>query len=113
MAIDSTEINPRPMPDADRFALVSKALADPRRFALLERIAAQPEVGCRELLQGCPLTQATVSHHLKGLMGAGLVAVRREGKHAFFRAIPGGLDDYLDELRRRLSGSVTGGSPSP
>ena len=95
------------MPDDDRFARVCKALSDPRRLALLERIAAGPEVGCRALMQACPVTQATVSHHPKELAAAGLIAVRREGKHAYLRAVPGGLDDYLAELRRRLAASIT------
>ena len=69
----------------------------------MERIAAEPEVGCQSLLKGCPISQATVSHHVKELAEAGLVAVRREGKHAFFRAIPEEVDAYLAELHRRLS----------
>jgi ArsR family transcriptional regulator len=92
-----------PAMDGVQFARIAKALADPRRLALMERIAAEPEVGCRLLMIGCPISQATVSHHIRELAEAGLVTVRREGKHAFFKAVPEEVDAYLAELHRRLS----------
>jgi ArsR family transcriptional regulator, arsenate/arsenite/antimonite-responsive transcriptional repressor len=89
--------------DGVRFARIAKALADPQRLALMERIAAQPEVGCQALLKACPVSQATVSHHVRELAEAGLVVVRREGKFAYFRAVPEEVESYLAELGRRLS----------
>ena len=89
--------------DEARFLRIAKALADPRRLALMERIAAQSEVGCQTLLKDCPVSQATVSHHVHELTEAGLVAIRREGKFAFFRAVPEEVEAYLIELHRRLS----------
>jgi ArsR family transcriptional regulator len=87
----------------DQFARAAKALADPKRLSIMERIAAQEEVGCQSLLKGCPISQATVSHHVRELAEAGLVAIRREGKFAYFRAVPEAVDAYLAELRRRLA----------
>ena len=69
----------------------------------MERIAAEAEVGCQALMKGCPVSQATVSHHVRELAEAGLVTVRREGKHAFFRAVPEEVEAYLAELGRRLN----------
>jgi ArsR family transcriptional regulator len=89
--------------DEARFVRIAKALADPRRLALMERIAAGSEVGCQALLKDCPVSQATVSHHVHELAEAGLIAVRREGKFAFFRAVPEEVEAYLTELHRRLS----------
>jgi ArsR family transcriptional regulator len=89
--------------DEVRFARIAKALADPQRLALMVRIAAESEVGCQALLKDCTVSQATVSHHVRELVEAGLVTVRREGKYAFFRSIPDEVDAYLSELRRRLS----------
>ena len=105
MAIDpdSTRGGPGPTMDGVRFARMARALAEPQRMALMERIAAEAEVGCRALLEGCPVSQATVSHHVRELVEAGLVAVRREGKYAFFRAVPEAVDAYLAELGRRIS----------
>lgn len=85
-----------------QFRRVAKALADPRRFAIYERIASTPELACQRMSECFPVSQATVSHHLKELAGAGLVESRREGQYVFYRALPETLDAYLAELRRRI-----------
>jgi len=60
-----------------RRTAILKALADPRRFALMERIAkASRPVGCAE-------ARTTLSHHVKELETAGLVHVEREGKYIY------------------------------
>jgi ArsR family transcriptional regulator, arsenate/arsenite/antimonite-responsive transcriptional repressor len=60
--------------------LISKALSDPRRLGILQRIAARKCMGCSALLESVPITPATMSHHLKELEAAGLIDTRREGK---------------------------------
>ena len=93
--------------DAQRFQRVAKALADPRRFEILERIAAAgPELACRSLNECFPVSQATISHHLKELTGAGLVEARREGQYVFYRTCPRVMRDYVAELERRLASVV-------
>jgi ArsR family transcriptional regulator, arsenate/arsenite/antimonite-responsive transcriptional repressor len=86
----------------DQFHRVSKALADPQRFALLERLAAEREVACQELVEAFPVTQATISHHLKELHYAGLISARREGKCMHFSVDRGVMKEYQAELARRL-----------
>lgn len=85
-----------------QFQRVAKALADGRRFAIYERIAGTPELACQRMSECFPVSQATVSHHLKELAGAGLVESRREGQYVFYRALPETLNAYLAELRRRI-----------
>jgi ArsR family transcriptional regulator len=64
-----------------RRAAILKALADPRRFELLECIAsADCPLGCASALQVLDISPATLSHHVKELEAAGLVYVEREGK---------------------------------
>jgi ArsR family transcriptional regulator len=88
---------------AEQFQRVAKALADPRRFGIFERIAAAgPELACQRLCDCFPVSQATVSHHLKELTGAGLVESRREGQYVYYRARPDVLRAYLAELQRRV-----------
>jgi ArsR family transcriptional regulator, arsenate/arsenite/antimonite-responsive transcriptional repressor len=102
--------------EIDQFQRVAKALADPRRFEILEHIARQAEVGCRRLCDCFPVRQATISHHLKELSGAGLVESRRDGQFVYYRSRPDVLDAYLAELMRRLavqSSSGVKGSPLP
>jgi ArsR family transcriptional regulator len=72
-----------------RQAAILKALADPRRFELLQGIAkAACPMGCAQARAALAISPATLSHHIKELETAGLVEVRREGKYHYlsFRA---------------------------
>lgn len=76
---------------AHRTAML-KALADPRRFELLEQIAkAQCPLGCAQARSAMPISAATLSHHIKELETAGLIHVRREGKFHYLSLKPGAL----------------------
>ena len=88
--------------DAIQFSRVAKALADPRRFALLEMIAGADEVACKRMVEVLPVSQATISHHLKELATAGLIEARREGQCGHYRVRPGILAEYLAQVERRL-----------
>ncbi len=73
-------------------ALVLKALADPRRFELLQKIAMNGcALGCAQALAALPISAATLSHHIKELETAGLIDVRREGKYHYLSLRPGVL----------------------
>src|SRR5262249_61480010 len=89
--------------DAEQFDRMAKALADPRRFEILEHIAQQAEVGCRRLCGCFPVRQATISHHLKELASAGLVESRRDGQFVYYKTRPAVLEAYMGELRRRMA----------
>lgn len=65
---------------AEQRIAISRALADPKRFAMLQQIAAEPVLPCAGLSMHGSIRPATVSHHLKELQGAGLIAVEREGR---------------------------------
>lgn len=59
---------------------IAKALADRTRLKIYEHIAGHPRVVCGQLVKLQGVTPATVSHHLKILSGAGLIACQREGQ---------------------------------
>lgn len=65
------------------FRAIAKALSDPRRYQILQKIAASKECTCMELRKNFPITAATLSHHLKELESAGLISIPREGKFAY------------------------------
>ncbi|HZI41847.1 MAG TPA: metalloregulator ArsR/SmtB family transcription factor [Gemmatimonadaceae bacterium] len=93
--------------DHERFARIAKALADPRRFQILEEIANCREVGCQRLCEQFPVAQPTMSHHLKELARAGLIEPWREGQFAFYRFRDDVLQEYLHALEDRLGMEVT------
>lgn len=88
--------------DREQFARIAKALADPRRFEILETIAGCSEVPCKQIVESFPVSQATISHHLKELATAGLIEVRREAQCSHYRPRHGVLAEYLAEVSRRL-----------
>ncbi len=76
-----------------------KALADPRRFELLERIAKNNcPLGCAQARTAMPISAATLSHHIKELETAGLIEVRRKGKFHFLSLRPGVLEALASTL---------------
>ena len=88
--------------ESQQFQRIAKALADPRRFEILQHIAQQAEVGCQRLCGCFPVRQATISHHLKELASAGLVDSRRDGQFVYYRTRPDVFEAYMAELRRRM-----------
>lgn len=97
--------------ESQQFQRIAKALADPRRFEILQHIAQQAEVGCQRLCGCFPVRQATISHHLKELASAGLVESRRDGQFVYYRTRPQVFEAYMAELRRRM-GVEPGSAPT-
>jgi DNA-binding transcriptional ArsR family regulator len=63
---------------------VFRALADPTRRALLERLR-RSEQSVRQLAEPFRMTQPAVSQHLRVLRDAGLVRARRDGREQLYR----------------------------
>ncbi|MNZ56763.1 Biofilm growth-associated repressor [compost metagenome] len=70
--------------DSDELAALCKAGGDPLRLNVL-RVLANDSFGVLELAQIFATGQSGMSHHLKVLAQAGLVATRREGNAIFYR----------------------------
>lgn len=90
---------------ARQFQAVAKALADPRRMALLESIGSEREYSCQKLCSQAGVTKGTVSHHVRELMHAGLIEERKEGQYAFYEVRREVLAAYAAELLRRVARS--------
>lgn len=80
--------------DAQRRALVFKALADPNRLRLLSIVKAgdSGEACVCDLTEPLDLGQPTVSHHLKILVEAGLLHREKRGTWAYYSLVPGALE---------------------
>jgi ArsR family transcriptional regulator len=85
---------------ADVLAHSFAALADPIRLRLLSFIASsdQDEVCACELVTPSGRSQPTVSHHMKILVNAGLVAREKRGLWVWYRVVP----ERLEALRAAL-----------
>ena len=84
-----------------QFELIAKALADPRRMALLQAIASEEECACQKLRNEFPVSKATISFHIKELVRAGLIEARRQGQFLHCEVRRETLEAYTAELLRR------------
>jgi ArsR family transcriptional regulator, arsenate/arsenite/antimonite-responsive transcriptional repressor len=89
-----------PLSDEARLALATrfKALGDPTRVAIVNRLAGAGEV-CVCAFEDLGLSQPTISHHLRILREAGLVDVSRRGTWAYYRLVP----ESVERLSRALA----------
>lgn len=74
----------RPMPRAATTSDIFNAVAEPRRREILNYLA-DAELPVGDLVIKLQLEQPSVSKHLKVLRDVGLVRVRRNGRHMFYR----------------------------
>jgi ArsR family transcriptional regulator len=88
---------------AESLAARFKALSDPARVAIVNRLAGANDVCVCEFRLG--LSQPTVSHHLRVLREAGLIEVaRKRGTWVHYRLVP----EAVEQLAFAL-----GGAPRP
>jgi len=81
--------------EAERLAVVAKALGDPIRLQLVDVLRRHAGKVCVcELIPLFDVGQSTVSHHLKVLRDAGLVASERRGLWAYYYVLPDALDAF-------------------
>jgi ArsR family transcriptional regulator len=90
---------------AETLAKVFKALGDPVRLRLLSMIASRDggEVCVCDLTPAFDLSQPTISHHLKLLKQAGLIASERRGTWVYYRLLPE-MTDQLAAILTRPAG---------
>jgi ArsR family transcriptional regulator, arsenate/arsenite/antimonite-responsive transcriptional repressor len=94
-----------PATAADDLAERFKALSDPARVVIVNRIAGAGEICTCQLTGPLGLSQPTVSHHLRVLKEAGLIQVaRKRGTWTFYRLVP--------EAMQQLAFAI-GGGPAP
>jgi ArsR family transcriptional regulator len=88
--------------DSKSLVKLAKSLSDPTRLALLKEIAKGTNKGCADLFEFVPISQPSMSQHLKALSDAGLVESRKEGRNmkvAINEEKLQELEDFLRSLR--------------
>jgi ArsR family transcriptional regulator len=87
-------------PEAEELAARFKALADPTRVGIVNRLSSADEVCVCDLTDARGLSQPTISHHLRILREAGLVRSSRRGTWAYYQLVP----ESVGALREALGG---------
>lgn len=96
MAVNKADQFPK---ETQELAALAKALAHPARIAILRTLAEKKSCICGEIVEVLPLSQATVSQHLKALKAAGLISGEVEGVRSCYC-----LDTaYLERMTPLLS----------
>lgn len=88
--------------DTKSLVKIAKALSDPNRLRLLQEISQASQVACAELFEVAPLSQPSMSHHIKALVDAGLVESRKEGRCVHLSVNPEKLkelESFLELLK--------------
>lgn len=88
--------------------VVFSALADPTRFAIVERLLHNGEMTAGELAEPFDVSRPAISRHLKILEDAGVIQRRVERQFRVFRANAAGfreVEDWFERNRRFWAGS--------
>jgi ArsR family transcriptional regulator len=75
-----------------------KALSEPARVAIVNRLASCGESRVCELVDVLELAQPTVSHHLRVLREAGLIECDRRGTCMYYRLVPHAIEALRSTL---------------
>ena len=90
----------------NRLAKYAKALAHPARVAILKLLANKATCQCGDIVEELPLSQSTVSQHLKELKDAGLIKGEIDGAKVCYcidekewKAAQGWLNQLFDSYK--------------
>ena len=79
-------------------AAFAKALAHPARIAILKLLAQRNECICGEIVEVLPLSQSTVSQHLKELKNAGLIDGSIDGPRSCYCINWKAVEKFMNEF---------------
>src|SRR6476646_9262971 len=102
------EVSPMEPGAADALASLFKALSDPTRVAIVNRLACCDECCVCDLTSVFAVSQPTVSHHLRVLRDAGLVEAERRGTWAYYRLVPEAIERLHDVFAAPALAGVVG-----
>jgi ArsR family transcriptional regulator len=91
-----------PIMDTTSLVKLAKSLSDPTRLRLLQEIAQRSQMGCADLFEFVPISQPSMSQHVKALVEAGLVESHKQGRNVYLTinaAKLQELENFLQLLR--------------
>ena len=88
--------------------LTLKALADPVRLSILEflwdhvsdALRTKEGICAGDIVDFLGVSQPTVSHHMKILVGAGRVEAEKRGQRVYYECVTEGMDGVIRYLER-------------
>ena len=89
----------------EKDAKVFKALCDPRRLMIIERLRSGEKCAC-DLQENMDIGQSGLSYHMKVLCDSGIVESRQEGKWTHYRISEKGCA-HAETLLKELTAPVT------
>ena len=90
-----------PPEELREMAVFHKALADPTRLRILQRLSEGPAT-VSELIDHVDLSQPLVSWHLRRLKAAGVIETRRSGREVISTLSREVLDRFREQERQLL-----------
>lgn len=78
----------------DHIVRIAKALSDKTRVRILQEIAKRGTITCGDAEKIAPLSQPTISHHIKILIDAGLINAVKNGRHLSISVDKSALEDF-------------------
>jgi ArsR family transcriptional regulator, arsenate/arsenite/antimonite-responsive transcriptional repressor len=86
-----------------QLAQYAKAISHPARIAILRKLAQDGKCICGELVAALPLSQSTVSQHLKELKNAGLIRGTFKGAKSIYSLNQHTIEMFRDEFKRLMN----------
>jgi DNA-binding transcriptional ArsR family regulator len=77
---------------------VFKALGDPIRLDIIRQVAEAGELAWGALEETLPVSKPTISYHIKTLVQANLLSVRKDGRNFYYTIRRDTLGSLLDEI---------------
>ena len=87
-------------------AILAKAISHPARIAILKMLAKKENCNCNDLVELLPLSQSTVSQHLKELKNCGLINGTVKGTSSIYSLNKSSLKEFESEFKKMMK-SVT------
>jgi ArsR family transcriptional regulator len=88
--------------DYERISLQLKAMADPKRMKIIDLLSCGSMCAC-DVLEHFDFTQPTLSHHMKVLEQAGIVAVSKQGQWHHYTLKNDFITEFKDSMTQLLS----------
>lgn len=96
------DVQSLPSPTSDQMVQLFKLLADDTRLQILYFLTQKLELNVGTFCDLLDQSQPAVSHHLALMRGAGLIEMRREGKHNYYRLKPSKFQEFGQVLYAAL-----------